>query len=225
MILDRSVEELTRYTARQLENFFPDGRARALHDFQRQVEAALLRVEYCFSRIARPGYTAGGNATFDIFHADQYCTYLYYLSNTIYRNEWDLTVAKQLYALNKTLNGINCLYDTELPDVYCVVHGVGTILGRAKYENYLVVLHNVTVGAISGTFPTMNEKLILSAGSSILGDCTIGENVLLEPHAHVIKTNVPANTRVAGTEPPYRMRPNTQRPIEYYFRPETSSTP
>ena len=213
-----STAELARYTMRQLETFFPDGRSIDENGFTAQVAQALERVEYCFSRIALPRYTEKGNASLDVLHADQYCSYLYILSNTIFRAGWDITVASKLYALNKALNGINCLYDTELPEIFCIVHGVGTVLGKAAYKNYLVVVHGVTVGAIGGIFPTMSERLILSAGSSIIGESTIGENVMLEPHTHLVKTSVPANTRIGGQPGNYTSAPNGGRAMAYYFK-------
>lgn len=217
MHLSLPIDDLAGYTAAQLAHLFPDGRDPSRRELAPHVRRAVERVEYCFLHIGRPGYVVGGHAQFDIYHADQYCTYLYYLSNCVHRAEGDPTLCKKLYALNKALNGFNCLYDVELPDIFCVVHGVGTVLGRAKYRNYLAVCHNTTIGAVSGMFPTMSEKLILSAGASLLGACSIGENVLLEPGCMLVKTDVPANTRVFGVDT-HTFRPNTPRPAAYYFR-------
>lgn len=217
MSLSLGVHELATYTAAQLNTFFPDGRTVVGADLQKPLRLTLERVERCFRHINRPEYGDGTSARFDIFHSDQYCTYLYYLSNTIYRAEGDLTLAKKLFCLNKALHAFNCLYDAALPEVFQVVHAIGTVLGKAQYANYLVVVHNCTIGAIRGVFPTMGERLIMGAGSAIIGECTIGDNVMIAPGTTVIKTNVPDNSVVAS-ETKYAIRPNTDRPFKTYFR-------
>lgn len=217
MRLALGVEELADYTAAQLNNLFPDRSPATrglLLPYSRQ---ALERVEHCFRHIAFPAYCDNGQAKLDPLHADQYCSYLYYLSNTVHRMGGDPRLAAKLFALNRALNGFNCMYDTELPDIFLVVHGMGTVLGKAKYADYLLLAHNCTIGAIGGVFPTMSEKLILSAGASLIGGSIIGENVLLEPGCTLVKTSVPPDTRVSGAGP-YEFKPNTCRPIEYYFR-------
>lgn len=217
MRLTLSTSELTAYTAAQLAAFFPDGRHTCRQDLKRYVCDTLDRVALCFAHINRPGYNVDGEPAFDHLHGDQYCTYLYTLSNTVYRAGGDESLCKKVYLLNKALHGFNCVYDIALPDIFCVVHGLGTVLGRANYRNYLAICHNTTIGAIGGKFPTMSEKLILSAGASLIGESVIGENVLLEPSCSLVKTSVPSNTRVSGSGP-YSFKPNTPRPIEYYFR-------
>jgi serine O-acetyltransferase len=217
MRLAVGIDDLAGYTANQLNNLFPDGYPASRPGLLPYVRLALDRVEYCFQHIAFTTYCEDDEAKFDPYHSDQYCAYLYYLSNTVYRTGGDPRLAAKLFALNKALNAFNCMYDTELPDIFLVVHGMGTVLGKARYADYLLVAHNCTIGAIGGVFPTMSEKLILSAGASLIGESVIGANVVLEPNCSLIKTSVPANTRVSGCGP-YQFKPNTPRPIEYYFR-------
>jgi serine O-acetyltransferase len=217
MYLALAADDLAEYTAAQLNNLFPDRSPASRVLLLPFVRAALERVEFCFRHVALRGYSESGEARFDPLHADQYCAYLYFLSNTVYRNDGDPRLAAKLFGLNKALNAFNCMYDTELPDIFLVVHGMGTVLGKAKYADYLLVAHNCTIGAIGGVYPTMSEKLILSAGASVIGESRVGENVLLEPGCNLVKTNVPPNTRVSGPGP-YSFKPNTLRPIEYYFR-------
>jgi serine O-acetyltransferase len=216
MHLAMGVDELAEYTSAQLNNLFPDRCPASRTSLRPYIERSLERVEYCFERIALPAYGEHGRARFDPFHADQYCQYLYFVSNTVHRLEGDPRLAAKLFTLNRALNAFNCVYDTELPDIFLVVHGMGTVLGKAKYANYLLVAHNCTIGAIGGVFPHMSEKLILSAGASLIGDSLIGENVMVEPNCSLVKTSVPANTRVSGFGP-HAFMPNSHRPIETYF--------
>ena len=212
-----NVGETAAYTAAQVNSFFPDARPVDPAYLAGFVGPALERVEYCFRHVAYRSYSEDGRAKFDVLHSDQYCAYLYFLANTVYRREGDPSVATKLYYLNKTLHAFNCMYDTELPDIFLIAHAVGTVLGKARYSNYLVVLHNCTVGSLSGRYPTLGERLILCAGSSVIGDCRVGDNVMLAPGCTVIRQEIPSNTLVvpaSGVE----LRPNSERAIGTFFR-------
>jgi serine O-acetyltransferase len=209
--------EVAAYTAAQLNSFFPDGRPVDPVDLARFVAPALERVEYCFRHVAYRSYCEDGRAKFDPLHSDQYCAYLYFVANTVYRHEGDPVLATKLYYLNKALHAFNCMYDTALPDVFLVAHAVGTVLGKAAYSNYLVVLHNCTVGSLSGRYPTLGERLILCAGSSVIGDCRVGDNVMLAPGCTVIRQDVPSDTLVVPG-PGVALRPNSGRAIATFFR-------
>lgn len=209
--------ELCDYTARQLNNIFPDGRDVAATELLAAADDAPQRVEHCFSHILWPTYSLDGEAHFNVLHSDQYCSYLYLLSNALHRRQADPTVSAKVFGLNKALHAFNCMYDTELPEVFWLVHIVGTVLGKADYGNFLVVRQGCTIGAVGGEYPTLGEGLVLSAGSSIIGTCTIGDNVMVGPGCHVFKTDVPAGTLVtAGTE--LRMRPNSPNAFSAHFR-------
>jgi serine acetyltransferase len=57
----------------------------------------------------------------------------------------------------------------------------------------------------------------MSAGSSIIGPATIGTNVMLEAHTHVIKTDLPDNVRVGGVAP-HTIVPQSDRALRYFFK-------
>jgi len=217
MHLEYTVSEVAEYTSRQLNSFFPDRHAVAAPDLEPHVRRALERVEFCFKHIRYGSYFRDGQARFDVLHSDQYCTYLYYLANTVYRQEGDLRIASKLFYLNKALHSFNCMYDTELPDIFVLFHIVGTVLGKAKYSNFMAVGQNCTIGALRGVYPTLGERLILSANSSIIGPCRIGENVMLGPGVTVTKQDVPDNT-VVLSETSTTLRPNSDRPFLFHFR-------
>jgi len=192
-----SSADLAAFTAAQLNTFFPDGRSVQPRELCRWVDLAAQRFEYCFSRVAI------GSAEIDVLHSDRYCAYLYFLSNTIYREGADRRVAEKLFYLNKALHAFNCMYDCELPDIFLLIHVVGTVLGKASYSNYLVVGQSCTVGAIRNEYPVLGERLIMGAGTSIIGNCQIGDDVMLAPGAQVLMRDVPSNSLVrpsAGVE-------------------------
>lgn len=217
MQIDHTSWGLATYTASQLNTFFPDGRTVEAEYLLRFLDRTLDRLDFCFTHINHPAYFADGETRFDLFHSDQYCTYVYYLSNTIHREGGDPAVARKLFCLNKALHAFNCVYDTELPDIVYLVHCVGTVLGKAKYSDYMVFCHNTTVGAIRGVFPTFGERVLFSAGASAIGPCHVGTNTVLAPGCTLVKTDVPDNTMVSGVAPDYSFKPNSPRPAAVYF--------
>ena len=101
MQLSLNRSNLTAYVGRQLENLFPDGFA--LDDLPVFVDRALERLEYCFSRVRLKGYFDGGQSRFSHRHSDQYAVFLYYLSNSVFRDKPGHPIAEKAYALNKAL--------------------------------------------------------------------------------------------------------------------------
>jgi serine O-acetyltransferase len=216
MQFNHTTAQLADYTAAQVNTFFPDGDTVTGSAIQPYVTAALDRVEHCFQHIAWPAYSMNREARFNLLHSDQYCTYLYFLANSAHRLEASAAVCSKIFYLNKSLHGFNCMYDTELPDIFWLAHTVGTVLGKAQYSNYLAVLQNCTIGALRGVYPKLGERLILSAGASIIGDCTIGDNVLLGPGCTVLKRDIPDNSLVTNNAETV-VRANSDRPIKAYF--------
>jgi len=216
MRFDMTVRELAEYTACQLNMFFPDTHTVAPEQMLCGVQLALDRAEYCFRHINYAAYSENGEAMFDVLHSDQYCHYLYFLSNSLYHNQGDPRLCKKLFYLNKALHAMNCMYDTDLPDIFWIVHAIGIALGKANYSNYLVLRHNCTIGGMSGEFPTMGEKVILSAGASLIGRCSVGDNVMLGPGCAVVKTDIPANTLVTNGGS-YVSRTNSDKPARACF--------
>src|SRR5690348_9452163 len=131
MILSLPFPELAAYLRVQLDRSFPDGHR---YDLEPVLEAALERLEYCFSHIVLPRYTKNGQAAFDHLHGDQNAVLYYLCSNQAYRNG-AVELAAKLFLLNKQQNAILCMYDTELPPVFAFIHTVGTVVGKGDYGN------------------------------------------------------------------------------------------
>lgn len=223
MHADFTAAEIAEYTARQLNAFFPAPRSIDAAVLRPSVDVALARIERCFAAVALPLYSRDGQPVFDPFHSDHYCTYLGYLGNALWRADADPSVMSRVFSLNKALHSFNCMWDNPLPDIILLVHVLGTVLGKAVLPNYLAVMQGATIGAIGGVYPTLGEGLIMSAGSSVIGPCTVGRNVMLESHVHVVKTDLPANVRVGGSAP-FSMVAQNDRALRYFFRlPNTAA--
>src|SRR3546814_2135485 len=78
---------------------------------------ALARLERCIAGVRM--WQAG---EFDHLHSSQYTIFLYYLANTAWRKLRAERVCTKLFYLNKALNGFECFYDTELPEVFFIGH-------------------------------------------------------------------------------------------------------
>lgn len=209
--------ELASYTARQLNHFFPTGADITEPKITAHVDHALARLEHCFLHINHPLYHNEEGALFDPLHSDQYCQFLYLLSNSVYRDAGHSDLAKKLFYLNKALHAFNCMYDTALPEVFWLIHCVGTVLGKASYGNYLAFRQNCTVGSIGGEFPVIGSKVMFSAGSSVLGPCVIGNNVLIGASCAIVKRDIPDDSMVMPFARELYLRPISEAPISLHF--------
>jgi serine O-acetyltransferase len=84
-----------------------------------------------------------------------------------------------------------CMFDTLLPDYFLVVHTVGMLLGKAKYSDYFVAIHDVTVGTDRGKQPRFGRGVVIYGGASVVGDCEIGSNVSVAAGALIRNQAVP----------------------------------
>ena len=199
--------ELAGYTSRLLENHLPDGKAVNL-DLRSHVSVALDRLEYCFSRIRRKYYSVDGRVAFDHLNSDHMAAYLYFLGNTIWRENGDTDMSTRLFYLNKVMNGVDLYYSVPMPDIFLLVHPVGTVIGAATYGDYLVVYQNCTVGADSGVYPTFGEGTVLYSRTSVLGASVIGDNVVFAANSFIVNADIPSDSLVVGQFPTHRILPN-----------------
>ena len=99
------------------------------------------------------------------------------------------------------MNGIDIFYDVSLPDFFTLNHQVGIVLGRANYSDGFSFIQNCTVGENFGKWPTIGKDVCMCAGSSIIGDSVIGDNVLIGANATIKDEVVPSNVVVFGESP------------------------
>ena len=201
MIQSLDNQNLTEYISRQLNNFFPDSdiMPSILYPFVRK---AIERTEYCFSKINSKYYFDGENALFNHLHTDQYAMYLYFLSNTICMEKKDHILASKIYYLNKALNGLDIFYEVLLPDIFFLSHPVGTVLGRGKYSDYFVAHQKVTIGGnMNLDYPVLGKGVAVYGGSSIIGNCKIGDGCSIAYGTVVMDRDIPPQMVVFGNYP------------------------
>ena len=123
---------------------------------------------------------------------------MYFFSNSCYKNSLDKTICDKIYFLNKILNSIDIYYEVSLPNVFLLIHPVGTVLGRANYSDYLIVYQGVNVGSNKNIYPTFSKYVTLRPSSSVLGKSRMGTNSELATGSILIDHNVEKNTIYFG---------------------------
>ncbi len=183
--------ELLEYSSHQLNTFFPDNNKLNLANESRVVDLALERLEHCFKHVAFQRYHHEGQTLFNHLYADHYLMYLWFLSNTFWRELDDDSISSKFYYLNKSLHGLDCMYNTGMPDIFLVFHGVGTMLGKGKYADYFVALQGCTVGSHKGDYPVFGKGVALTANSSVIGKCNIGNRCTIATRTTLFQKNLP----------------------------------
>lgn len=185
-----------------MEAFFPDGGSLPMDVLEGATQRALAAVARCFRRIALPGYTQGEKeAILSHLHGDRYATFLALLARELsIANHADL--ATRAYLLNKALHGIDVFHEVVLPEVFLLVHPVGTVIGRAKLGNFLCIYQNCTIGGSPRDgrvdYPVVGEGVLMFAKSGIVGSCVVGNRVVLAAGSLLVNAEVADDTLVSG---------------------------
>lgn len=210
--------ELTKYVNFQINNFFPDNVTFNNDELAIFVNLALERIEYCFKHVALKHYYNNNQVIFNHLYSDHYVVFLWFLSNTIYKKFGKCNLADKIYYLNKVMHGLDCMYDTNLPDIFLLFHSSGTMLGKAKYSDYFVALHGCTVGSYNGIYPELGSGVSLTANSSIIGNCQIGDRVSISTGTVLINTSVESDVVVMnGLSEKYLIKKATKSYAQQFF--------
>ena len=213
-IINLPADHLASYVRMQINNYFPTGDDPQLALIDTYCDIALNRLDICISQIKL--WTPG---QFDILHSSQYCTFLYYLSNTIWQAEKAHSVCTKIFLLNKALNGIDCFYEIQLPEVFFIGHSVGIVLAKATYGNHLVIYQNSTVGKNHGVAPVLEDGVILYPNTAVIGDCRIRRGSVISQGVSVINQETTDNCLVfQGFEGGLVFKTNTKNILADFFR-------
>ena len=173
-----------------LEKVFPQVLAKCEANFSRNPNRYFHSAEF------------NDEAYFNPFHSGQWTIFLYYMSFLLNSSGGAKNKLKdKVFYLNKIMNGIDIFYDVKLPDFFTLNHQVGTVLGRANYSDGLSFIQNCTVGENFGHWPIIGKDVCMCAGSSIIGNSVIGDNVLIGANATIKNAIVPSNVVVFGESP------------------------
>lgn len=211
-------EELRQIVVKQVNNFFCKETRIPLV----MVEQALKRTEYAFSKAVNKYYhNESGETVFDRMHSVQYAAFLWFLSNTLSREADFKDSATDVYYLNKVLHSVDWYHEIALPAIWRAEHPVGTVLGRAQYGDYFVFYQNCTVGGVrrqgSLIYPVLGHHVHMGAGASVLGDCKIGNYVIIGAETYIVGETIPDCCVVCGRTPDLRIMQKPQDEMQKRF--------
>lgn len=181
------------------------------------VQEALGRLEKSFTKVKSDYFHKDGEVSFHIEHSVQYMMFLYFLSNSLYR-AGKADKASLVYYQNKIMNSVELFYAVEMPEYFCAEHPVGSVLGKASYGDYFFFYQGCTVGGNQkGTeikYPIIGKYVTMYSNSKILGDCHIGNNVIISANTYVKDTDIPDNSIVFGQYPSLIIKKNQEIKLE-----------
>lgn len=190
--------ELKSYVGRQLNVYFPDRYLFSGSDIDIAFDLALERTEWCFKHISLSGYSKEGQSMFSHLHSDQYSQFLYYLSNSLWKQSQNKPICDKLIFLNKVLNGMFFSYKAKLPNIFLLGHPVGTIIGNAQYSDFLVIFQNVTINTDvdekGNPAPKIGRGVFLAAGTKIIGNKPIGDRSSIGVNTMIFNREIPSDS-------------------------------
>jgi len=199
LVIEIGRERLFALLERQLGTLFEYEAAADEAALNRALDEALERCRHCFARILNKYFRRDGHIHFSPFHSGQYCLFLYYLGHSLAR-QGAASLADRVYYLNRTLNGVDLFHQVSLPEVFCVEHPLGAVIGRAQIGNFFFFAQGVTVGGNKGSYPVLGSHVTMLSNSKVVGKSVIGDNVILSANSYVKDTVIPANSIVFGQD-------------------------
>ena len=194
-------ERIRKILFRQLENFWDEWDEEVIN---RQIPEALEQMNKNYSMAASKQRYKDGNMVFDPMYAGTWAIFLYKLSRLLFL-EGNNKEAECIYYLNKVLHSVDWFYQTELPLHFMAEHLLGSVLGRARYSDYLFVYQGTTIGGNRKGdvlyYPKVGENVVLYANATVLGNTLIGNNVIISANTYIINENIPNNCIVFGHSP------------------------
>ena len=182
--------QLPGYVTSQINNIMPvPGSTGRRHKvIEAHLGEALARTQRCIDEVKM--WKAG---VFDVMHSTQYSIFLYFLSNSIWKNDQTRDVPTELFSLNKALNAIDLFYEIEMPEVFFIGHTAGIVLAKATYSNHLVLYQNSTVGKNHGDAPIFEDGVIMYPNTAVLGNSRLRKGTVISQGVSVINTTTEEN--------------------------------
>jgi len=93
-----------------------------------------------------------------------------------------------------------------MPEIFYLVHPVGTVLGRANYSNYFVAYQNCMVGSNKNNSPTLGEYVTMRPGSSIIGNSNISSGCDISINSTIVDKNLTKNSIYFGNPKEFHIK-------------------
>lgn len=89
----------------------------------------------------------------------------------------------------------------EIGEGFCIGHCFSIILSKCKIGKDVTIMQQVTIGSSRGGqrdgYPTIGNRCFIAAGAKIIGNITIGDDVVVGANAVVTK-DIPSGSVVGG---------------------------
>jgi serine O-acetyltransferase len=209
MMLHEKSMETYEIVLRQLNSFWPTvvDKQQMMYHISHAIEKTIASYDVSNTKY----YLQKG---FSVLNSTVYAVFLYHLSHEIGLRGGSSELADKLYYLNKIMNCVEWYWNIELPEHFVVEHPVGTVLGKATYGDYLCVFQGVTIGANfrekECLWPVIGNHVTLYANSSVIGNCHIGNNVIIAANAFLFNEIIQDNSVVYGSSPELVVRNCTE---------------
>ena len=177
------------------------------------IEKAIAKTEKSHDASNRVYYKKTG---FDVMNTNVYCVFLYYLSNLLGKDGY--SIADKIYYLNKIMHGIEIYWNVNLPDHFIVEHPLGSVIGKATFGDYFSCFQGVTVGANfvedQCVWPIIGDNVTMYANSTVIGNCKIGNNVIISANTFLLDIDIPDNSIVYGCFPNLKIKTLSEEEIK-----------
>jgi len=211
---DDNLSDLLGFISRQLAAMWGESEQESFL-LKNSMRPALARILANYRHVKEnlPRYSLQGQPAFSPLNSDQYCVFLHYLRDEVYRLESSSPLPDKLFALNKMLHSVD-FYSAALPEHFMVSHPLGAVIGRAAFPaaGHCLIYQQVTIGGSYGEggvlhYPTIGNHVILYAGAKLVGRAEIGDFSILALGTCVKDEIIPPRSLVFGTSPHLVIRP------------------
>lgn len=125
----------------------------------------------------------------------------YRLAHRLYRRNWKIT-ARMIMGINQFFTNIDIHPAARIGRRVFIDHGIGVVIGETTIiEDDVVIYQGVTLGGVSLTegkrHPTVRRGAVIGAGSKVLGNIVIGEDVKIGANSVVVR-EVPDRSTAIG---------------------------
>ncbi len=182
----------------QIKNLYAGGVSDTL--IENTYPVVIEKLEYCFSHVKNKYYHRDGNTFFNPLHVAQWTMFLYEMAREISKSG-DIDLCDKIYGISKMISSADIFYGVDMPNIWFFDHPQGSVMGRAEYSDYFTFSQCCTVGNNKGVYPRFGKHVSMMSGSKVLGNCTIGDHVILAANSYVLDEDIPAYSIVFGMHP------------------------
>lgn len=185
----------------QLKNFYiGDISEEDISLIDKYFYGVIKKLDFCFLHINNKYYIDDGETFFNPLHVAQWTMFLYTLAHELSK-EKHVDICDKIYGISKCYSSADIFYEVDMPDIWFFDHPQGSVMGRAKYGNYFSFSQGCTVGNNKGIYPCIDNHVSMMSGSKILGNCHIGDHVILSANSYVLDQDIEPYSIVFGMSP------------------------